>query len=81
MKFVEKIRSTFYNSVREGARLFNAKEETIIKQTGLGGMTKPQKKKLFNLYQAVIKNEPRDDLTPGMCIRMIQLLFGRFIAL
>jgi len=61
MKFVENIHSTFYNSVKEGARLFNTKEETILKQTGLSGMAKPQKKKLFNLYQAVVKHEPMEN--------------------
>ena len=69
MRFVDNIRSTFYNSVREGARLFNAKEETILKQTGLGGMAKPQKMKLFNLFQAVTKKEARENSSPGSCTR------------
>jgi len=81
MKFVENIRSTFYNSVKEGARLFNAKEETIIKQTGLGGMAKPQKMKLFNLYQAVIKKEPMENSSPGMCIHTTRPMFRGFIML
>jgi len=81
MKFVENIRSTFYNSVKEGARLFNTKEETIIKQTGLGGMAKPQKMKLFNLYQAVIKKEPMENSSPGMCIHTTRPMFRGFIML
>ena len=68
MRFVDNICSTFYNSVREGARLFNVKEKKILKQTGLGGMAKPLKMKLFNLFQVVTKKEMRENLSLGSCI-------------
>jgi len=67
IEFVKGIRQRFDADVAKAAKLFKAKEATILKQTGLGGIARPQEasSNLYNLFQSATRDTPRDKSDTG----------------
>jgi len=68
LEYCRNLRARIDTEIKKAAQMFNAKEETILRQVGLGGASIVQENNLYNLFKSARKREQKDASRTGMCL-------------
>jgi len=74
LEYCRAIRTRFDAEIKKAARMFKAREVTILKQVGLGGASIHHENNLYNLFTSARKKEQTDTPRTGMCLSVASVL-------